>query len=90
MDVLRVSATSPARALAGCIAGVIREQSRAELQAIGAAAVNQAIKAAAIARAFLELDGIDIVLTPSFTQVMIDGQEKSAVRLLVESRPRRA
>lgn len=90
MDVLRVSATSPARALAGCIAGVIREQSRAELQAIGAAAVNQAIKAAAIARAFLELDGIDIVLTPSFTQVMIDGQEKSAIRFMVEARPWRA
>ena len=88
MDVLRVSATSPARALAGCIAGVIRAEGRAELQAIGAAAVNQTIKAAAIAREFLVLDGIDIVLTPSFTQVMIDGQEKSAVRLLVESRPR--
>ena len=86
MDVLRVSATSPARALAGCIAGVIREQSRAELQAIGAAAVNQAIKAVAIARAFLELDGIDIVLTPSFTQVMIDGAEKSAISFVVESR----
>ena len=87
MDVLRVSATSPARALAGCIAGVIREQSRAELQAIGAAAVNQAIKAVAIARAFLELDGIDIVLTPSFTQVMIEGAEKSAIRFVVEVRP---
>jgi len=87
MDVLRVSATSPARALAGCIAGVIREQSRAELQAIGAAAVNQAIKAVAIARAFLELDGIDIVLTPSFTQVMIEGAEKSAIRFVIEARP---
>lgn len=88
MDVLRVSSTSPARALAGCIAGVIRNNGRAELQAIGAAAVNQAIKAAAIARAFLELDGIDIVLTPSFTQVMIDEQEKSAISFVVEVRPR--
>jgi len=88
MDVLRVSATSPARALAGCIAGVVRENGRAELQAIGAAAVNQAIKAAAIARGFLELDGIDIVLTPSFTQVMIDEQEKNAIRFVVEVRPR--
>jgi stage V sporulation protein S len=90
MDVLRVSATSPARALAGCIAGVIRAEGRAELQAIGAAAVNQTIKAAAIARAFLELDGIDIVLTPSFTQVMIGDQEKSAIRFVVEVRLRRA
>lgn len=68
MDVLRVSATSPARALAGCIAGVIREQGRAEMQAIGAAAVNQATKAAAIARGFLELEGIDVVVVPSFTK----------------------
>lgn len=88
MDVLRVSATSKSRALAGCIAGVIRNNGRAEIQAIGAAAVNQTIKAAAIARAFLELDGIDIVLTPSFTQVMIDEQEKSAIRFVVEVRPR--
>ena len=86
MDVLRVSATSPARALAGCIAGVVREQSHAELQAIGAAAVNQAIKAAAIAREFLALEGVDIVLIPAFTQVMIDEQEKSAIRFVVESR----
>ena len=90
MDVLRVSATSPVRALAGCIAGVVREQGHAELQAIGAAAVNQAIKAVAIAREFLVHDGLDIVLIPAFTQVVIEGQEKSAVRLLVESRPRRA
>ena len=86
MDVLRVSATSPARALAGCIAGVIREQSHAELQALGAAAVNQAIKAVAIAREFLMHDGIDIVLIPAFTQVMIDEQEKSAISFVVESR----
>lgn len=86
MDVLRVSATSPARALAGAIAGVVRENGRAELQAIGAAAVNQAIKAVAIAREFLVLDGIDIVLVPSFTQVMIGGQEKTAIRFVVESR----
>jgi len=90
MDVLRVSATSPARALAGCIAGVIREQSRAELQAVGAAAVNQAIKAVAIAREFLVLEGVDIVLIPSFTQVMIEGAEKSAIRFVVEARPWRA
>lgn len=88
MDVLRVSATSKSRALAGCIAGVVRENGRAELQAIGAAAVNQAIKAMAIAREFLVLDGIDIVMIPTFTQVMIDGAEKSAIRFVVEVRPR--
>ena len=88
MDVLRVSATSKSRALAGCIAGVIRNNGRAELQAIGAAAVNQAIKAVAIAREFLVHDGIDIVLIPAFTQVMIDEQEKSALRLVLTSSPR--
>ena len=86
MDVLRVSAQSKSRALAGCIAGVIREQSHAELQAIGAAAVNQTIKAVAIAREFLVLDGIDIVLIPAFTQVVIDEHEKSAIRFVVERR----
>ena len=86
MDVLRVSATSKSSALAGCIAGVIRNNGRAELQAIGAAAVNQAIKAAAIAREFLALDGLDIVLIPAFTQVMVGGQERSAIRFVVESR----
>ena len=88
MDVLRVSATSPARALAGCIAGVIREQGRVEVQAVGAAAVNQAVKATAIAREFLVHDGLDIVLIPAFTQVVIGDQEKTAVRLLVESSSR--
>ena len=90
MDVLRVSATSPTRALAGCIAGVVREQGRAEMQAIGAAAVNQAVKAAAIAREFLVHDGLDIVLIPSFTRVMIGDQEKSALRLVVKARPWRS
>ena len=88
MDVLRVSATSPARMLAGAIAGVVREHGRAEMQAIGAASVNQAVKAVAIAREFLVHDGLDIVLIPAFTQVVIGGQEKTAVRFLVESSSR--
>ena len=86
MDVLRVAAGSNARSLAGCIAGVIREQGRVEVQAVGAAAVNQTIKAVAIAREFLVLDGIDIVLIPAFTQVVIDEHEKSAIRFVVERR----
>jgi stage V sporulation protein S len=90
MDVLRVSATSPARALAGCIAGVVRENGRAELQAIGAAAVNQAIKAAAIARGFLREDGLeqgeDLVLIITFAQVIIGGAEKTAIRFIAEKR----
>jgi stage V sporulation protein S len=72
--------------VAGAIAGVIRENGRAEVQAIGAGAVNQAIKAAAIARGYLTLDGIDAVCVPSFTEVEIDGQERTALRFVVEPR----
>ncbi len=86
MDVLRVSGQTKARALAGAIAGIVREEGRTELQAIGAGAVNQAIKAAAIAREFLVLEGLDIVLIPTFTQVIIGDEEKSAIRFVVESR----
>ncbi len=86
MDILKVSSTSESRALAGATAGVVRESGRAELQAIGAGAVNQATKAVAIARGFLELDGIDVVLIPSFTKVTIADQEKTAVKFSVEPR----
>ncbi len=90
MNVLRVSATSPVRSLAGCIAGVVREQGRAELQAVGAAAVNQAVKAAAIARGFLHEDGLepgeDLVLIITFTQVIIGGAGKTAIRFIAEKR----
>ena len=75
MEVIKVAARSRSTAVAGAIAGVIREHGRAEVQAIGAGAVNQAVKAAAIARGYLELDGIDAVCIPSFVEVEIDGQE---------------
>lgn len=86
MDVLRVSARTQPGALAGAIAGVMREKGRVELHAIGAAAVNQATKAVATARIFLEQDGIDAVLIPAFSQVVIDDQEKTIARFVVESR----
>jgi len=86
MDVIKVAATSRSTAVAGAIAGVMREQGRVDVQAIGAGAVNQAVKAVAIARSYLELDGIDIVCLPSFVEVMIDGQERTAVRLGIEKR----
>lgn len=86
MEVIKVSANSRSTAVAGAIAGVIRDNRSAEVQAIGASAVNQAIKAIAIARGYLELDGITIVCVPSFTEVDIDGNERTAVRLSVESR----
>lgn len=85
-DVIKVSAKSRSTAVAGAIAGVIREHRYAEVQAIGAGAVNQAVKALAIARGYLSRDEIDIVFTPFFTEVTIDGQERTAVRFAVEPR----
>ena len=86
MNVIKVSARSRTAAVAGAIAGVIRDVNRAEVQAIGAGAVNQAVKAIVIAKGYLAEEGVDIVCTPSFVEVDIDGQERTAVRLLVEPR----
>lgn len=85
-DLIKVSARSRSTAVAGAIAGVIRQHNVAEVQAIGAGAVNQAVKALAIARGYLEEDEIDIVCTPEFTEVDIDGNERTAVRFKVEAR----
>ncbi|HQX76899.1 MAG TPA: stage V sporulation protein S [Thermoflexales bacterium] len=86
MDLIKVSSTSRSTAVAGAIAGVVREHGRAEVQAISAGAVNQAIKAAAIARGYLLLDGINVILIPSFGEVDIEGAERTAVRFAVEPR----
>lgn len=84
--ILKVSSQSEVSSVAGAIAGVIRERGMAEVQAIGAGAVNQATKAVAVARAFLALEGYDIICLPEFTKVMIDDRERTALRLLVEPR----
>lgn len=86
MDVIKVSTGSRSTSVAGAIAGVVREQNRAEVQAIGAGAVNQMIKAVAIARGYLALDGIDVVCIPAFSEVSIDGKERTAIRVVVEPR----
>ena len=86
MGILKVSAKSRSTAVAGAIAGVVRESGRAEAQAIGAGAVNQAVKAVAIARRYLALDGIDVICIPTFTEVEIEGQERTAIKLIVEPR----
>lgn len=87
MDIIKVSAKSRSTAVAGAIAGVIRDHKRAEVQAIGAGAVNQAIKAVAIARGYLVQDGLDIYVVPAFAEVDINGEERTAVKLSVESKP---
>jgi len=86
MDIIKVAARSRATAVAGAIAGLMRERGRAEVQAIGAGAVNQAVKAVAIARGFLTLDGIDAICIPAFTEVEIEGKERTAIKLTVEPR----
>jgi stage V sporulation protein S len=86
MDVIKVSAHSRSTAVAGAIAGVIRDRGHAEVQAIGASAVNQAVKAVAIARTYLTLDGIEITCAPEFVEVDIDGQERTAVKLVIETK----
>ncbi len=86
MDIIKVSAESRTSAVAGAIAGVVREHKRAEVQAIGAGAVNQAIKATAIARGYLHEDGLDVICIPEFTTVEIEGKERTAIRLVVEPR----
>ncbi|AFM42108.1 hypothetical protein Desaci_3207 [Desulfosporosinus acidiphilus SJ4] len=86
MDVLKVSAKSSPNAVAGALAGVLRESGGAELQAIGAGALNQAVKAVAIARGFVAPSGVDLVCIPAFTDVVIDGEERTAIKLIVQPR----
>jgi stage V sporulation protein S len=86
MSMIKVSATSRTSAVAGAIAGVIREHKYAEVQAIGAGAVNQAMKALALATGYLKGDGIEIVCTPHFVDVDVDDKVRTAIRLVVEPR----
>ena len=85
-DVLKVSSKSRPSAVAGAIAGVVREIGRAEVQAIGAGATNQAIKAVAIARDYLRETGIDAVCLPAFIDITIDNEDRTAIRLVIEPR----
>jgi stage V sporulation protein S len=85
-EVLKVSARSRPSAVAGAIAGVVRESGRAEVQAIGAGATNQAVKAVAIARDYLLETGIEAVCLPAFIDVTIDNEDRTAIRMIVEPR----
>jgi stage V sporulation protein S len=86
MDIIKVSATSRTSAVAGAIAGVIRENKHADVQAIGAGAVNQAVKALVLAKGYLEGDGIHVVCMPEFVDVEIDGKVRTAIKLVIEPR----
>ena len=84
MDIIKVSATSRTSAVAGAIAGIIREHRHAEVQAIGAGAVNQAIKALVLATGYLREDGINVFCVPEFANIMIDEKERTAIKLVVD------
>lgn len=84
MQTLRVSAKSKPNTVAGAVAGVIRDQGTVEVQTVGAGALNQAVKAIAIARGFLTPAGIDLVCIPSFSNIEIDGNERTAIKLIVK------
>ncbi len=86
MDVIKVSATSRTSAVAGAIAGVVREHKRAEVQAIGAGAVNQAVKALVLATGYLRIDGINVVAVPEFVDVEIEDKVRTAIKIVVEPR----
>lgn len=85
MEVIKVSARSVPKLVAGAIAAVIRNGSAVEVQAVGAGAANQAIKAVAIARGYVSESAIDLICRPAFTTVEIDGIEKTAIQLIIEA-----
>ena len=83
-SMIKVSANSRTSAVAGAIAGVIREHKHAEVQAIGAGAVNQALKALVLATGYLKLDGINVACTPEFADVTIDDKVRTAIKLVID------
>lgn len=86
MEVLKVSAQSQPKSVAGALAAVLRDNISAEVQAVGAGAVNQAVKAIAITRGFVAPNGIDLVVVPAFSEITIEGEERTAIKFIVEPR----
>jgi len=86
MEVLKVSAHSQPKSVAGALAAVLRDRATAEIQAVGAGAVNQAVKAIAITRGFVAPNGIDLVVVPAFAEIQIDGEDRTAIKFIVEPR----
>lgn len=86
MEVLKVSAQSQPKSVAGALAAVLREKNVIEVQAVGAGAVNTAVKAIAITRGFVAPNGIDLVVVPAFSEILIDGEERTAIKFIVEPR----
>jgi len=89
VEVLKVSSKSNPNSVAGALAGVLRQSGAVEVQVVGAGALNQAVKAIAIARGFVAPSNIDLVCIPTFADIEIDGQSRTAIRLAVEDRAHR-
>ena len=85
MDILKVSSKSNPSKVAGAIANIYRENKKVEIQTIGAGSLNQAIKAIAICRGFIAPSGENLVVIPAFNDIIINGEEKTAIKLIVES-----
>ena len=86
VDIIKVKANSRTAAVAGAIAGVMREHKHADIQAIGAGAVNQAVKALVLAKGYLLEDGMEILCSPEFVDVEIEGKVRTAIKLVVDVR----
>ena len=86
MEILKVSSRSNPNSVAGAMAGVVRQSSAVEVQVVGAGALNQAVKAIAIARGYLAPSNIDLICIPAFADIEIDGESRTALRLSVEDR----
>ena len=86
MEVLKVSTKSNPNSVAGALAAIIKEKNIVEIQAVGAGAINQAVKAIAIARGFVAPSGKNLVCIPAFTDITIDGEERTAIKLIVEAK----
>ncbi len=89
METLKVSTRSNPNSVAGAVAGAVRQTGAVEMQVVGAGALNQAVKAVAIARGYVAAAGIDLVCIPTFADIEIDGERRTAIRLSVEDRAHR-
>jgi len=86
MEILKVGSKSNPNSVAGALSNLLKEKNNVEIQAIGAGALNQAIKAVAIARGFVAPTGLNLVCIPAFTDIVIDGEERTAIKLIIEAK----
>jgi stage V sporulation protein S len=86
MEILKVSSKSSPNSVAGAIANIFREKGSVEVQAVGAGAINQAIKAIAIARGFVAPSGKNLICIPAFSDISIEGEDRTAIKLIIEAK----